>query len=92
MLTQEFTVALFVITLQKTSFVLYAKALTEIKQLFALWKNPRMFLQWKEQGILVRHFSNPIIEDYNRITIGTIEQMKVFLQAVDFILNEGKDA
>ena len=44
--------------------------------------------QLKERKILVRHFSTPRIENYNRITIGTKEQMDTLLQAVEQILKE----
>jgi histidinol-phosphate aminotransferase len=40
----------------------------------------------KKEGILVRHFHEKRIEDWNRISIGTDEQMHVFLQAVHRIL------
>ncbi len=33
----------------------------------------------KRRGVLVRHFSDPKISDYNRITIGTPEMMEVLL-------------
>jgi len=40
----------------------------------------------KARGILVRHFSNPKISQYNRITIGTKEQMERFVDTVKQIL------
>ena len=40
----------------------------------------------KERGVLVRHFSRPEIVGYNRITIGTREQMTVFFRVLDEIL------
>lgn len=40
----------------------------------------------KENGILVRHFDAPRIENWLRITIGTPEQMQVLMDAVDKIL------
>ncbi len=42
----------------------------------------------KERGILVRHFDKDGIRDYNRITVGTREQMDALLAAVHTILNE----
>ena len=42
----------------------------------------------KDKGILVRHFDNPRIREYNRITIGTKEQLDALLCAVDGILEE----
>ena len=42
----------------------------------------------RERGILVRHFTLPRIRDYNRITVGTAEQMKTFTAAVREILEE----
>ncbi len=46
----------------------------------------------KARGILVRHFDKDGIRDYNRITIGTREQMDVLLAAVSAILKETEDS
>ena len=40
----------------------------------------------KTRGILVRHFSNPKICQYNRITIGTREQMTSFINTLKEVL------
>ena len=40
----------------------------------------------KERGILVRHFDKPALCQYNRVTIGTKEQMDVLLAALKDIL------
>lgn len=45
-----------------------------------------LYLRLKERGILVRHFETPRLKDYNRITIGSPEQMRSFLAAVREIL------
>ena len=42
----------------------------------------------KKKGVLVRHFNAPRIAEYNRITIGTKEQMDAFLRCVDEICKE----
>lgn len=42
----------------------------------------------RNRGILVRHFSSPRLEDYNRITIGTMEQMNALTDAIREILEE----
>lgn len=47
-----------------------------------------LYLELKSRGVLVRHFSKAEIADYNRITIGTKEQMTVFINAVDDILEK----
>lgn len=38
--------------------------------------------------MLIRHFSKERIQDYNRITIGSREEMEIFLQKTDEILEE----
>ena len=40
----------------------------------------------KERGVLVRHFDKDPIRDYNRITIGTPEQMDIFLTKLEELL------
>jgi len=45
-----------------------------------------LYEQLKKRGILVRHFSNPKISAYNRITIGSREQMEVFINTVKEVL------
>ncbi len=45
-----------------------------------------LYLKLKDRGVLVRHFGKERIKDYIRVTIGTKEQMNVFLDAVKDIL------
>ena len=40
----------------------------------------------KEKGILIRHFNGERIRDYNRITIGTPQQMEKLVEAIKEIL------
>ena len=47
-----------------------------------------LYLTLKKKGILIRHFGKERIRDYVRITIGTAEQMRVFLDTVKEILEE----
>ncbi|MBR7179520.1 MAG: histidinol-phosphate transaminase [Oscillospiraceae bacterium] len=47
-----------------------------------------LYRKLKDRGILVRHFSNPRICDYVRITVGTDEQMAACLDAIRAILEE----
>lgn len=47
-----------------------------------------LYLKLKEKGILIRHFTKDKIKQYNRISIGTMEQMKVFIRTVSEILKE----
>lgn len=48
-----------------------------------------LYLELKKRGILVRHFSKPRIQDFNRITIGTAEQMELLVQTIQTILTGG---
>ena len=49
-----------------------------------------LYQKLKERGVLVRHFDNPRIEDYIRVTIGSDSQMRQFLDTVSAILNGGE--
>ena len=58
---------------------------------FIFARTPKMsgeelYLELKKRGILVRHFSKESIKDFNRITIGTEDEMNAFLRAVKEIL------
>lgn len=48
----------------------------------------KIYKALKEKNILVRHFDNPRINDYNRITIGTREQMEALISALKSISEE----
>lgn len=50
----------------------------------------RLYLELKRRGILVRHFNNKRIENFNRITIGAKEQMEAFIRTIKEILEENK--
>ena len=45
-----------------------------------------LYLALKSRGILVRHFKKERIKNFNRITIGTKEEMQAFVKAVADIL------
>ena len=45
-----------------------------------------LYLGLKEKGVLVRYFAKPRLEEYLRITVGTPEEMTVFLEKVDELL------
>lgn len=47
-----------------------------------------LYRKLKEKGVLVRHFAKPRLSEYIRITVGSKEQMEVFLEKVKEILEE----
>lgn len=47
-----------------------------------------LYAELKRRGVLVRHFDKPLIADYNRITVGTREEMDIFLARTQEILEE----
>lgn len=49
-----------------------------------------LYLKLKGRGVLVRHFTSERIFQFNRITIGTKEQMDIFLETVKSIMEEEK--
>ena len=47
-----------------------------------------LYLDLRARGILVRHFETPRLKDFNRITIGSQEQMEALIAAIKGLLAE----
>ena len=67
--------------------------MTESKSNFLFAKHPqldgeKLYLELKKRGVLVRHFTKERIRDYNRITVGTKEQLDILLKNIREILEE----
>lgn len=63
----------------------------ESKANFVFARHPKvggqaLYLALKERGILVRHFETKRLRDYNRITIGSAEQMQTLISTLEAIL------
>jgi len=48
----------------------------------------QLYLQLKQRGVLVRHFDSARLTNYNRITIGSAEQMRILIDTTKEILEE----
>ncbi len=48
----------------------------------------KLYEDLKARGVLIRHFEKPRLSPYNRITIGSKEQMDILLQKIDEIMEE----
>lgn len=46
-----------------------------------------LYRKLKEAGILIRHFDSERIREFNRITIGSREQMQALVEGIDTIMN-----
>lgn len=69
--------------------------MTNSKANFIFAKHPEIdggeiYSSLREKGILVRHFSGKRIAQYNRITVGSREQMEALICAIKEILEEKK--
>ena len=70
-------------------------AMTESKTNFLFVAHPKVdgaliYTALREKGILVRHFTAPKIANYNRITIGTREDMETLVRAMREVLEENQ--
>jgi len=75
-LTDELQKRNFAVLSSKTNFVFAKSSKT---------KGEDLYLKLKEKGILVRYFNKTIINDYLRITVGTDEEIKSLISAIDEI-------
>lgn len=50
------------------------------------WDGELLYQELKKRGILIRHFSSARIKNFNRITIGTTEQMQLLLDTLREIM------
>ncbi len=78
-LTQALTELGFSLTPSMTNFVFAAHPAISGETLYR---------RLRERGILVRHFQNGRISNYNRITIGTLPDMQTLVCAIKKILEE----
>lgn len=67
--------------------------LTDSVANFLLARHPRvdgraLYLKLREKGVLVRHFDHPAVAQYNRITVGSLEDMQQLLKVLKEILGE----
>ena len=67
--------------------------MTDSRANFLFARHPRiggeaLYRELKARGILIRHFSVERIRDYNRITVGTPEQMDTLVRTIRTILEE----
>ena len=67
--------------------------MTESMTNFIFVKHPRIsgediYKGLRERGILVRHFTTPRICEYNRITVGSMDEMKSLVAAIKDIIKE----
>ena len=67
--------------------------LTDSRANFVFAAHPEMdgkeiYLRMKEKGVLIRHFDTPRLGQYNRITVGSSEQMRIFIEKLKEVLEE----
>lgn len=60
---------------------------------FVFAKHPKisgeeLYQRLKARGVLIRHFSKERIKDYNRITVGTLDQIEILMKHIEEILEE----
>lgn len=83
---REYTVS----ELQKLGFdVLPSKANFVFAKSYKI-SGKELYNKLKSKGVLIRHFKTERIKNYNRITIGSYEEMQIFIKKVKEILGENE--
>ena len=77
--TQQLKDAGFVLTDSKANFIFAKHPTADGKEIY---------LRMKKKGVLIRHFDTPRLCQYNRITVGSREQMEIFLERLKEVLEE----
>ena len=67
--------------------------MTDSKANFIFATHPKadgneIYLRMKKKGVLIRHFDTPRLCQYNRITVGSREQMEIFMEKLKEVLEE----
>lgn len=76
---QQLKAAGFVLTDSRANFIFAMHPQADGKEIY---------LRMKKKGVLIRHFDTPRLCRYNRITVGSREQMEVFLEKLNEVLEE----
>ena len=84
MATREFTKT----ELQKLGFSVLPSKANFIFAQSPLIDGGELYLKLKEKGVLIRHFTSERIKNFNRITIGTSEEMQIFIEKVKEIMED----
>ncbi len=79
---REYTVA----ELKKLGFTTLSSSTNFVFTKHSTVSGEEIYTKLREKGILVRHFTKEKIADYNRITIGSIEEMKALITNLKEIL------
>ena len=77
--TEQLQAAGFTLTDSKANFIFASHPKVDGKELY---------LRMKQKGVLIRHFDTPRLCRYNRITIGSREQMEIFMKILKEVLEE----
>ena len=76
---QQLKEAGFVFTDSKANFIFAMHPKADGKEIY---------LRMKQKGVLIRHFDTPRLRQYNRITVGSKEQMEMFMIKLKEVLEE----
>lgn len=79
---REFTIA----ELERLGFECLPSKANFIFARHPAYNGKKLYGDLKEKGILIRHFEKDRIREYNRITVGTMEQMKALIAALEELL------